>query len=81
MTREWTDEDLLRLLDDQADGVSATVTARRFRVSRSAVLGLRKRIRNQTDRHFGADCPHDGTLPPGWWRAGLAARRRQGGAA
>lgn len=65
--RDWTDAELLDVLDRADMGESATVTGKRYGVSRSAILGLRHRCGGIADHH-------DGTMPKDWWRKGLEAR-------
>lgn len=64
-----TDRELLAALDLRADGMGPAAIARRLRLSRGTVSGALYRIDRETERS-----PHDGTMPPGWWRAGLVAR-------
>jgi len=79
----WTDARLVFLLDCRAAGIPAAEAARQLSeqtgvaVSRSAVLGQWLRI----GRARGCDPleeNRDGTLPAGWWRAGLARRGGDG---
>lgn len=70
---EWTDAELLRLLELRDLGLTLNEIARRLRRSRGSVIGMHKRLNDEADRCFPR-CDAEGTLPRGWWKAGLAAR-------
>lgn len=70
--RDWTDAEMLDVLDRADRGESATVTGDYYGVSRSAILGMRYRCRNESEIQIGDAL--DGTMPSGWWKAGLEAR-------
>jgi hypothetical protein len=74
INRDWTDAELLQMLDLRANGVTATAIAEALGCGRSAVLAVTRRIAIQTDKS-DPDGHRDGTMPDGWWRKGL---RKQG---
>lgn len=67
--RPYSDAELLEILDERADGISPTVTARRLGMSRSAMAGLHNRMRGDTDDPNWSN--GDGTMSPEWVQAGL----------
>lgn len=71
--REWSDAEMLTVLEMRAGGATAAVIGRRFGVSRSAILGVVHRIESETDICFPPG-DREGTFAPDWWQAGLAAR-------
>ena len=83
----WTDATMLRALDlHERQGLTASAVAERLsgetrmRVSRSAILGLMKRIKDELARvPDTATRPEnrDGGMQAEWWRAGL--RKREAG--
>lgn len=70
--RDWTDAEMLDVLERTSDGQSSTIVGKRYGVSRAAVLGLLKRCRDDSENLIGPAL--DGTMPKGWWKTGLAAR-------
>jgi len=68
---DWSEaRDLEMLHLREACGLTCEAVALRLGVTKNAVIGRLRRI-NQ-DMAEGA--AGDGTMPPGWWRAGLAKR-------
>lgn len=58
----------------EALGLTALQAGKKLGMSRSAALGLIKRIRDDTDKHDAS--PHlNGTMPPRWWEFGLRNRK------
>ena len=75
---EWTDAMILQALDmHERQGPAADLVGQRFGVSRSAVLGLIKRIRD-ADVPCGCVRPEnrDGGMPARWWDVPAQHRRR-----
>lgn len=70
--RAWTDAELLDVLERARSGESATMTGKRYGVSRAAILGIRHRCRSECELQIGDAL--DGTMPSGWWKIGLQAR-------
>lgn len=78
----WGDARTLAALDMVAGGLTGADAAARLGVTRCAVLGLMKRVRDETDHaelpwRPGADVHlkpknRDGGMPDGWWKRGLA---------
>lgn len=62
-----SDEETLELLEMRETMTAAAITktplARKYGLSRNAVVGICHRIKQATE-----PCPMDGTMPPGWWR-------------
>jgi hypothetical protein len=89
MAKEWSDGDLLTALDMvDRQKLSMLEVGACFGVSRSAVAGLLKRVRDETDkverdpRRPGETPPcrpenRDGGMPALWWRDGLAKQVRR----
>ena len=79
MSREWTDREVLEILDlTERQGLTATVVAVRMRCSRSAILGLRYRVNFATDKVVDkAKRPEnrDGGMPARWWDVPTQHRR------
>jgi hypothetical protein len=81
----WTDGEILRVLDRRAEGASAGEVASSYGTTRSAILGLEKRIRDEMLREDGTIRPgevpavkpenQDGGMPKDWWKPGLARQR------
>lgn len=71
--KDWTDFEMLAVLDLREFGMTGDRIAKRFGVSRGAILGMLNRIDRDTDRCF-PPCDREGTLAPDWWKAGLLAR-------
>lgn len=80
MSREWTDREVLEILDlTERQGLSASVVAVRMRCSRSAILGLRYRVNTDSDKMVDvAKRPEnrDGGMPARWWDVPAQHRRR-----
>lgn len=72
MAEHWEDRELLEALALRDGGISCGRIARFLGRSRSSVLGMLRRIDRATE-----PSRHDGTLAPGWWRPGIAARCRK----
>ena len=70
---EWSDAEMLEALDMRRRGLSATVIGAKLGRSRSAVCGLFHRIDRETDASDRGGVGNR-TMPPEWWRAGLAGR-------
>lgn len=69
--RQWTDAELLRILDLDAAGLTRERIAREMGATRNQIIGLLHRMReDQSGAH------HDGTMSPEWVRAGLKGRLR-----
>lgn len=65
----YSDAELLLVLElRRVEGLTFAEIAKRLRRSRGSVIGVVRRI----DREAGPGDRHDGTMPPGWWRDGLA---------
>ena len=62
---------MLALLDLWDEGLSAAQIAKRLGLTRNQVVGIVHRCGMSAPRD-----KHDGTLPKGWWKAGLAVRDR-----
>jgi hypothetical protein len=81
----WTDADTLAVLVMKDEGFTLTEIASRFRVSRGAVSGLQKRIRDDMQAEDETLRPgelpaikpenQDGGMPKDWWKLGLARQR------
>jgi len=83
----YSDADLLRMLDRvERDGATMADVGAGFGVSRSAIAGQLKRLRDDLAASESAAFPaghgpaqrpenRDGGMPAHWYRAGLAARR------
>lgn len=56
------------------EGMTATQIGKRFGKGRGAVLGVFKRIRDDTE-DTELDRNQDGTMPRKWWKAGISARK------
>ena len=69
MTVERTDAEILRILELRDLGLSCREVGARVGTTKNAIIGLTGRIRNDTE-----PSRHDGTMPSGWWRAGLKRR-------
>jgi transposase len=68
MSREWTDEQLLTILDlYDNEGMTFKQIGERFGVSKNAIAGLMKRLRDDTNKHF-PPCNAEGTMPRKWWK-------------
>lgn len=65
--RERPESELLRMLDLRAAGKSPRQIAALTRTSPGTVSGALHRIETDT----GPPDEHDGTMPSGWWKAGL----------
>jgi hypothetical protein len=80
MSREWTDREVLEILDlTERQGLSAAVVAVRMRCSRSAILGLRYRINaasNEVEDLAKRPENRDGGMPARWWDVPTQHRRR-----
>lgn len=74
----FTDAQLLRMLDLQAEGVSPKAIAARLRCTKNQVIGALYRIRKDTDR-LDLTPERNGEMPPKWWRKGLAKQGRANG--
>ena len=79
MSREWTDREVLEILDlTERQGLTATVVAVRMRCSRSAILGLRYRVLTDSAKVLDmAKRPEnrDGGMPARWWDVPAQRRR------
>jgi hypothetical protein len=79
MSREWTDREVLEILDlTERQGLTATVVAVRMRCTRSAILGLRYRVNTDSDKVLDvAQRPEnrDGGQGPRWWDVPAQRRR------
>jgi len=81
----WSDGDILRVLDRRANGATALEVGQSFGLSRSAILGLEKRIRDEMRLEDLTIRPgevpavkpenQDGGMPKDWWKPGLARQR------
>ena len=75
----WSDEDVLQMFDlHEGEGLTATQIGSRLRMSRSAVLGILKRVRDDlAESERGSDVRRpenmDGAMGRGWWRRRRAA--------
>jgi hypothetical protein len=80
MSREWTDREVLEILDlTERQGLSAAVVGVRMRCTRSAILGLRYRVNAASDEVADlAKRPEnrDGGMPARWWDVPAQHRRR-----
>jgi hypothetical protein len=80
MSREWTDREVLDILDlTERQGLSAAVVAVRMRCTRSAILGLRYRINaasNEVEDVAKRPENRDGGMPARWWDVPTQHRRR-----
>lgn len=80
MTREWTDREVLEILDmNQRQGLSAAVIAVRFRCSRASICGLLYRVNKDADAVADVavkPANRDGGMPARWWDVPLQSRRR-----
>ena len=69
MTEVRTDAEILRILDLCDSGMTCREVGERVGTTKNAIIGLTGRIRTDTE-----PSRHDGTMPSGWWRAGLKRR-------
>lgn len=65
--RDWTDAELLDILERREKGFTVQQIANRYGVSKNTLSGLFYRMKAEPS-------PHDGTMPPRWYREGLAKR-------
>lgn len=64
-----TDAELLTMLEMRDAGWTMLAIGKAFKKSRNAISGILHRIDRETEAS-----EHDGTMPEGWWKAGLANR-------
>ena len=64
----WTDEDMLEALDlRDHEGLTMAEVAKRMGRGRMSIVGLMKRVNDETD-HFDPDGNQNGTMPRKWWK-------------
>ena len=71
---EWTDYELLTVLNLRHSGHSCGQAGSAIGRSKNAVIGMMSRVTSQTDK-VACECVKpeniNGGMPDGWWRAGL----------
>lgn len=63
----WSDEEMLQALYlRDHEGLSGPRIAQRMGRSRGAIMGMFKRVHDESMKYF-PPCPYDGTMSPRWW--------------
>ncbi len=68
-----SDAEILHILDLRDIGLTCREIGKRVGATKDAIIGLLFRINADTE-----PSEHDGTMPSGWWRDGLARRGGDG---
>ena len=71
--KNWTDVETFSLLESKDIGIPCPVIAKRLGRSLNSVY---RRIEDLKAAHIPSE--HDGSMPYGWWRDGLAKRKSDG---